>query len=79
MNRERRIALLGLLVPLAIVILWQIAALLQKTPLFPGPLKVKLFRVATGNGRTEWVVTNDLEQDSVDDTREICAVRWKIE
>ena len=42
MNRERRIALLGLLVPLVIVILWQIAALLQKTPLFPGPLKVAL-------------------------------------
>mgnify|MGYP003607853597 CR=1 FL=1 len=42
MNRERRIALLGLLVPLVVVILWQIAALLQKTPLFPGPLKVAL-------------------------------------
>lgn len=40
MKRETRIALLGLLVPLAIVILWQIAALLQKTPLFPGPGKV---------------------------------------
>ena len=25
------------------------------------------------------MVTNDLEQDSVDDTRDICAVRWKIE
>ena len=45
----------------------------------PGTLKVKLFRVATENGRTEWVVTNDLEQASVDDTREICAIRWKIE
>lgn len=52
---------------------------LIKVHKFPGPLKVKLFRVATGNGRTEWVVTNDLEQDSVDDTRDICAVRWKIE
>jgi hypothetical protein len=46
---------------------------------FPGAIKVKLFRVATGNGRTEWVVTNDLDQTSVDDTREICGIRWKIE
>jgi hypothetical protein len=46
---------------------------------FPGALKVKLFRVATGNGRTEWVVTNDVKQASSDDTRDICAIRWKIE
>ena len=46
---------------------------------FPGDLKVKLFRVATTNIRTEWVVTNDLEQKSTDDTGEICAIRWKIE
>jgi SRSO17 transposase len=46
---------------------------------FPGALKVKLFRVATTNSRTEWVVTNDTEQASIDDTREICAIRWKIE
>lgn len=42
MKRETRIALLGLLVPLAILGLWQGAALLQKTPLFPGPAKVTL-------------------------------------
>ena len=46
---------------------------------FPGALKVKLFRVATTNIRTEWVVTNDLDQASTDDTRAICAIRWKIE
>jgi hypothetical protein len=46
---------------------------------FPGALKVKLFRVATDNSRTEWIVTNDVEQDSTDDTRSICAIRWKIE
>ena len=40
MTRERRIALLGLLVPLGIIVLWQAAAMLQKTPLFPGPGKV---------------------------------------
>jgi hypothetical protein len=46
---------------------------------FPGALKVKLFRVATTNSRTEWVVTNDIDQESTDDTRSICAIRWKIE
>ena len=46
---------------------------------FPGALKVKLFRVATTNIRTEWVVTNDIDQASTDDTRAICAIRWKIE
>lgn len=40
MKRETRIVLLGLLVPLGIVVLWQIAAMMQKTPLFPGPGKV---------------------------------------
>jgi NitT/TauT family transport system permease protein len=42
MRTDRRTALLGLLVPLAIVAVWQAAALMQKTPLFPGPLKVVL-------------------------------------
>lgn len=46
---------------------------------FPGGKKVKLFRVVADNGRTDWVVTNDLSQDSADDTQGMCAVRWKIE
>jgi hypothetical protein len=46
---------------------------------FPGAKKVKLFRVVAGNGRTEWVVTNDLTQASTDATHALCAVRWKIE
>ena len=46
---------------------------------FPGDLKVKLFRVAITTARTEWIVTNDIEQASIDDTRGICAIRWKIE
>ena len=46
---------------------------------FPGDLKVKLFRVAITTTRTEWIVTNDNEQASIDDTRGICAIRWKIE
>lgn len=45
---------------------------------FPGSKKVKLFRVAAIN-RTEWVVTNDLSQNSLLDTQDLCAVRWKIE
>jgi hypothetical protein len=46
---------------------------------FPGGRKVKPFRVVANNGRTDWVVTNDLSQDSTDDTQGMCAVRWKIE
>ncbi|MFN9748151.1 MAG: hypothetical protein ACK541_03000, partial [Burkholderiales bacterium] len=29
---------------------------------FPGALKVKLFRVAATTTRTEWIVTNDIDQ-----------------
>ena len=46
---------------------------------FPGAMKVKLFRVAVATTRTEWIVTNDIDQASTHDTREICAIRWKIE
>ena len=46
---------------------------------FPGALKVKLFRVATTISRTKWMVTNDIGQASTDDTRAICAIKWKIE
>ena len=45
---------------------------------FPGDKKVKLFRVAATN-RTEWIATNDLSQNSMLNTHEMCAVRWKIE
>jgi hypothetical protein len=46
---------------------------------FPADIKLKLFRVAIDANRTDWVVTNDLKQDSTNDTHEMCAVRWKIE
>ncbi len=46
---------------------------------FPGAIKVKLFRVAVTNTRTEWIVTNDVDQNSIDETKNICAERWKIE
>ena len=46
---------------------------------FPKDKKVKLFRVIVSTDKTEYVVTNDLAQDSTDDTQKVCAVRWKIE
>ena len=46
---------------------------------FPKEHKVKLFRVAVSNNRTDWVVTNDLAQDSMEGTQKVCAIRWKIE
>lgn len=46
---------------------------------FPKTYKVKLFRVAVSAHRTDWVVTNDLTQDSLQATQEVCGLRWKIE
>ena len=46
---------------------------------FPADKKVKLFRVEVSPHRTEWVVTNDLSQDSTQGAQEVCALRWKIE
>jgi hypothetical protein len=46
---------------------------------FPKDCKVKLFRVVVSSNRTDWVVTNDLAQDSTQATQEACALRWKIE
>jgi hypothetical protein len=46
---------------------------------FPGAKKVKLFRVEVSSHRTDYVVTNDMAQDSTQGVREVCAVRWKIE
>ena len=46
---------------------------------FPAQKKVKLFRVTVSPHRTEYIVTNDLSQDSTEGTRDECAVRWKIE
>ena len=46
---------------------------------FPRDCKVKLFRVVVSSNRTDWVVTNDLAQDSTQGTQDACALRWKIE
>ena len=40
---------------------------------------MKLFRLVFSSQRTDYVVTNDLSQDSTDATREESAIRWKIE
>ena len=46
---------------------------------FPKEHKVKCFRVVVSTHRTDWIVTNDLAQDSLDATQEVCRIRWKIE
>jgi hypothetical protein len=46
---------------------------------FPKHHKAKLFRVAASTNRTDWVVTNDLAQNSTKGTQDVCAIRWKIE
>jgi hypothetical protein len=46
---------------------------------FPKEHKVKCFRVVVSTNRTDWVATNDLAQDSTQDTQDACALRWNIE
>jgi len=46
---------------------------------FPRGHRLQLFRLVVSPDRTDYVVTNDLTQNSTDDTREVCAIRWKIE
>lgn len=46
---------------------------------FPKEHKVRLFRVEVSENRTECVITNDLSQNSTQDTQKACALRWKIE
>jgi hypothetical protein len=52
---------------------------LVKVKNFPPGQRVKLFRVTVSTRRTDWIVTNDLAQDSTDATQDACGVRWKIE
>jgi hypothetical protein len=46
---------------------------------FPKEHKVKLFRVAVSTHRTDYVVTNNLTQNSTEATHTMCRFRWKIE
>lgn len=41
--------------------------------------QVKLFRLALSSGRTDYIITNDMTQDSAEATHEVCGIRWKIE
>lgn len=46
---------------------------------FPGAHKVKLFRVVLSTQRTDYIVTNEMEQDNVEVVQEVCGFRWKVE
>jgi len=45
---------------------------------FPKDKKVKLFRVTVSNHRTDFIVTNDLTQNSTDAVQQESGVRWRI-
>lgn len=49
---------------------------LHKSPL---DVKVKLFRVEVSTHRTDYIVTNDAQQDSLEAVKEISRLRWCIE
>jgi len=46
---------------------------------FPAGHRVKLFRLVVSSDRTDYIVTNDLEQESASGTQKACAVRWTVE
>ena len=46
---------------------------------FPKGHHVKVFRLASGSGRTEYIATNDLSESDGETTRQNCRLRWKIE
>jgi len=46
---------------------------------FPKDHKVRLFRVEVSTHRTDWIVTNDPSQDSLEAAQQVCGFRWKIE
>jgi SRSO17 transposase len=46
---------------------------------FPKGHRLQLFRLVLSAERTDYVVTNDPTQASTAETREVCAIRWKIE
>ena len=50
-----------------------------KVKKFPKNNKVKLFRVSVSTNRTEYIATNDISQDSTNDVKKVCSIRWKVE
>ena len=65
------------------LLLWEAQEVSQgkfvKIIAFPQSKKVKLFRVVVSTDKTEYVATNNINQDSTDDVQQECAIRWKIE
>lgn len=62
---------------------WSAAELVEgksiKLYKFPLDIRVKLFRVAVSTDRTDWLITNDLTQDSTVAAQQESSNRWKIE
>ena len=52
---------------------------LVKLHKFPLDVKVKLFRVVVSTGRADWLITNDLTQNSTIAAQQESSNRWKIE
>lgn len=52
---------------------------LIKIKKFPATKKVKLFRVTISTNRTEYIATNELTCDWINQARKHCSYRWKIE
>jgi hypothetical protein len=46
---------------------------------FPSGHRLKLFRLVLSPKRTDYIATNDMTQDSTQNTQEVCGLRWKIE
>lgn len=46
---------------------------------FPAKHKVRVFRLVLSTQRTDYVVTNEIEQDKVEVARDVCGFRWKVE
>ena len=45
----------------------------------PKEIPLKLFSISVSTNRTDFVVTNDINQSCSDDTKKICAIRWYVE
>ncbi|MFB2976991.1 transposase [Microseira sp. BLCC-F43] len=50
-----------------------------KIKAFPKDKKVKLFRVIVSTSKTEYIATNDINQDATDAVQLLCDIGWKIE
>jgi hypothetical protein len=46
---------------------------------FPAEHKVKLFRVVLSTQRTDFIVTNERDQNNVKVVQDVCGFRWKVE